>query len=144
MASSTRLSERISAQRGRATVLNALATACFSFVAISNAAQHPARTPAYVILWAIWMTVTLIWVFGIPGGFRLSKHHRAIVNDELVQSHQAVAARFGLAVAMLGLVALSFGSFLHVALPSWTVPAMTSAIVVMTALVFAWLQLRHD
>lgn len=144
MSASTRLLERISARRGRATLLNALATACFSFVAISNVYQHPARTSAYVILWAIWMTVTLVWVFGVPGGFRLSKQHRAIVNDELVQSHQAFAARFGLTVAMLGLVALSLSGFLHVALPGWTIPAMTSAIVVTTALFFAWLQLRHE
>ena len=62
--------ERISSQRGRLTLLNALASACFAFVAISNAYDNPVRTPVYILLWALWMAVTIMWVFGVPGWVR--------------------------------------------------------------------------
>ncbi|WP_380784599.1 hypothetical protein [Sphingomonas sp. R86521] len=135
---------QIVSQRGRSTLLNALAGACFSFVAISNAYEHPTRTPAYIVLWALWMIVTLIWVFGVPGGAGFSKAERGVVNDELARSHQAAAAKVGLLCAMIGLVLLSLGEFFRIELPIWAVPAATSGTVVVTALFFAWLQLRHD
>lgn len=136
--------EQISANRGRSTMANALAAACFSFVAISNVYERPSRAPAYVLLWALWMLVTTIWVFGVPGGFRLSKAERNVVNDELVRSHQAASAKFGLTIAILGLVAISLSGFFGIMLPVWSVPAMTSTTIVTTGLFFSWLQMRDD
>lgn len=144
MAASRRTAERITANRGKATALNALAAACFSFVALDNAYEHPTRTPVYVFLWAIWMAVTAVWIFGVPGGMRLSRAERRTVNDELVQSHQGTAAKFGLAFAIACLVAISLCGFLRVMLPVWVVPATASATVIATGLHFAWLQLRYE
>jgi hypothetical protein len=144
MKRTVRSPHQIVSQRGRSTLLNALAGACFSFVAISNAYEHPARTPAYIALWALWMIVTLIWVFGVPGGAGFSKAERGVVNDELARSHQAAAAKVGLLCAMIGLVFLSLAGFFRIDLPIWTLPAATSATVVVIALFFAWLQLRYD
>jgi hypothetical protein len=134
--------QQIAANRGKATALNALAAACFSFVAISSAVEHPSRAPLYIVLWAIWMIVTAVWIFGVPGGFRLSVADRNVVNDELTRAHQALAARFGLTVAIGGLVALSLCSFLQVDVPAFAVPTLTSGTVVSTGLFFAWLQTR--
>ena len=136
--------ERISSQRGRLTLLNALASTAFSFVAINNAYEIPGRAPAYALLWAIWMSVTIIWVFGVPGWMHLSKRDRQVVNDELVRAHQAKAAKFGLACAFFAMVFASLFGFFHATLPEWTLPAATTGVVVLTALFFARLEMRDD
>ncbi len=141
---STRSPEQISAQRGRSTLLVALASACFSFVAISNVYEHSTRAPAYAALWGSWMVVTMLWVFGVPGGARFSKAERGVIDDELARSHQAAAGKFGLACAMAGLTLVSLGGFFRFGMPIWIVPAIASGTVVMTGLFFAWLQHRHD
>ncbi|MCA3256055.1 MAG: hypothetical protein INF91_10615 [Alphaproteobacteria bacterium] len=136
--------EEVSARRGRVTLLNAGAAACFSWVAISNLAANPERGAAYLLLWAIWLAVPLIWVFGIPGGRRWSAKQHAILNDELVRAQQATAARAGLALALALIGAGAACGFLGIALPVWAAPAAGSIAVIGTALVFAWLQLRDD
>lgn len=136
--------ERISSQRGRLTLLNALASTAFSFVAINNAYENPGRAPAYALLWAIWMSVTIIWVFGVPGWMHLSKRDRQVINDELVRAHQAKAAKFGLACAFFAMAFVSLFGFFHAALPEWTLPAATTGVVVLTALFFARLEMRDD
>lgn len=134
--------EQLSARRGTIVAFNALAAAAFSAVAIDHAGTHPGRDPVYLALWAVWMTITLIWVFGIPGHLRWSKSERLIVNDELVRSHQAVAAKAGLGVAIGSLALLSLTAFTSKSFPSWLAPALTSVSVIITALVFSWLERR--
>jgi len=126
------------------TLLNAGAAACFSFVAINGAAANPGRGGGYLLLWGIWMAVTLIWVFGVPGARRFSPAQQAIVNDELVRAHQASAARAGLALALTALAAGAACGFLEVAIPGWAPAAAGSVAVIGTAVVFAWLQRRDD
>ena len=135
--------ERISSQRGRLTLLNTLATACFSFVAISNAYDNPVRTPAYAILWLLWLAVTMVWVFGVPGWRGFSKRQRSQINDELVKAHQATSARFGLTFAVAAWAIVSVIGF-YGALPLWAPPTVTTLVVVMTALCFAWLEMRDE
>jgi hypothetical protein len=136
--------EQVSARRGLVTLLNAAAAACFSFAAINGARTNPDGGAAYLLLWGLWMLVTLVWVFGVPGARRFSPADQAIINDELVRAHQAGAARvgFGLGVAMLAAGAAC--SFLGVAIPGWAPPAAGSVTIVGTALAFAWLQMRDD
>lgn len=136
--------EQVSARRGLVTLLNAAAAACFSFVAINGASGNPDRGAGYLLLWGIWMAVTLIWVFGVPGARRFSRAQQAIINDELVRAHQATAARVGLGLAVAALAAGAACSFLGVAIPGWAPPAAGSVTIVGTALAFARLQMRDD
>lgn len=135
--------ERISSQRGRLTLLNTLAAACFSYVAISNAYDNPARTPAYAILWLLWLAVTMVWVFGVPGWRGFSKRQRSQINDELVKAHQATSARLGLGCAIAAMGGVSVIEF-YGALPLWVLPTATTLVVVITALCFAWLEMRDE
>ncbi|MBW6522724.1 hypothetical protein KZ810_04365 [Sphingomonas sp. RHCKR47] len=134
--------DQMSARRGTIVFLNALAAAAFSTVAIGRAGVHPGRDPIFALLWAVWMAVPLIWVFGIPGYLRWSKIERSIVNDERVRAHQAAAARVGLGVAIASLAILSSAAFTGTVFPAWAAPALATGTVVVTALVFAWLERR--
>lgn len=134
--------EQVSSRRASLTLTNAFAAAAFSFVAILGTGEHRARDPFYFFLWFVWMAVTICWVFGIPGYLRWSAAERAVINDELVQSHQATAAKVGLAVAFAELGLLSIGSFFRLGAPTWSSAALTSLTVVSTAVAFAWMERR--
>ena len=136
--------EEVSARRGRVTLLNSGAAACFSWVAINGAEGNPDRGAAYLAMWAIWMTVTLMWVFGVPGARRWSAAQQAVINDELVRAHQSRAARVGLALGLALLAAGAACGFLSIALPAWGPAAAGSVTVLGTALTFAWLQMRDE
>ena len=79
---------------------------------------------------------------GLGAVFR--KRERAVINDELVRSHQAQAAKFGLTCAVASMAVISVSGYFHTALPVWTVPAATTGVVVLTALFFAWLEMQDD
>lgn len=134
--------QQVAARRGMVTLFNTLAAAAFSFVAIDNIGEHPARAPFYILLWAAWLAIPLLWVFGVPGGRRWSRAERAQINDELVRAHQATAAKTGLALALVGMAIVSAMTLTGEVVPFWLLPAFTSATVIVTALLFAWLDRR--
>lgn len=133
---------QFTARRGGLAIVNALAAVAFSTTAISSAAGHHARDPVYFALWFGWMLSTLIWTFGVPGYWRWNAAERAVINDDLVKAHQAIAAKGALAVAMIGMGVLSVGTFFQLAIPAWTLPTVTCATVVSAALIFGWLERR--
>ena len=134
--------EQVSSRRAALTLMNAFAAAAFSTVAILGAGENRARDPFYIFLWFVWMALTIGWVFGVPGYLRWSAAERAIINDELVQSHQAKAAKAGLVVALAGLGMLSISGIFQCYVPVWSPAALVSLTVVSTAIVFAWLERR--
>lgn len=134
----------VSTRRGQTTMLYALLTVIVSFTSINNVMDHPSRAQINLGVWRLWLSLVLGWVFGVPNGFLYSKKERSSINDELVRSHQASAAKFGLAFCLIALLAISVLALTQGKLPIWTVPAATSSTVVVTGLFFSWLQMRDD
>lgn len=140
--SSKHLSKGPGDRRGLVVVLSAFAGAAFSFATLSGGLTQTDRAPAYLFLWGLWLTIPLLWTFGVPRFLSLTKRERSIVNDELAQRHQASAARFGFVIALTGLLIISSFAFLDAPLPDCAAPALLSLTVVGSCLHFGILQLR--
>ena len=93
------------------------------------------------LAWAAWGAAVLALTFG-PGGWRWTRRQRSILNDERTRAHQAVAARAGFAVAVLGLAVLCALMLARATDPLAGVALVLSLAVIAPALTFAWLQHR--
>lgn len=134
--------EAFAARRGLVCLLFSLASAVFTattVVSLQDGPLHPAR----VLLWAIWLLVPLAWVFG-RGGWRFSARERAIISDELVQSHQHRAARVGMLAMMAGLLVAAAGTFGFLTVPAWWPVAVLGGAIAAAGIAFGVIELRNQ
>lgn len=134
--------EQFASRRGLVCLLFAGASAMFTFNTVMKMQDGPLH-PGSVVLWAIWLAVPLAWVFG-RGGWRFTARERAIISDELVQSHQQRAAQVAMLIMMTGLLVAAAGALGYLVVPTWWPVAVLGGAVAAIGIVFGVLEIRSQ
>lgn len=104
------------------------------------------QVPAGVAALGLWLLVTLalgLWVFITPGRFTFSRADRGVLDDELVNHHRTLTYRAGFITLAALVLAAALGASLGHSAPWWPVAALSASLLV-SALVFASIELRAD
>lgn len=133
--------EKFSTDRGRTCLLFSVVSLCWTSILVGQIEASSVRGLS-VLVWALWLLVPFVWVFGRPGWRKWSERERGIINDELAREHQRAAAMSAMMVLIAGLGAGCLQLLSYVDLPaSW--PVAVIGIGVCTAgMHFGWLQVR--
>lgn len=84
-----------------------------------------------------------LWVFITPGRFTFSRADRGVLDDELVNHHRTLTYRAGFITLAALVLAAALGASLGHSAPWWPVAALSASLLV-SALVFASMELRAD